>query len=346
MSLLSTETGFLGIDIGSSSIKLVELKRVKDEIRLMSYGFTENLGKIVGDDWQKDSAYAAKVINSIRKKAGTVSQNAVGALPTFSVFSSLINLSNVGQKDISSAVHWEAKKVIPMSLEEMVLDWKIISDEESDGDNIKVLLTGAPKTLVKRYINIFRDARINLLSLETETFSLIRSLLGNDKAVIMMVEIGTSTTDIFVVEKSIPVLSRSIDVGGLSITKALSENLNVGLERAEQFKYDLGVTSMGSSEEVVPKTIMESISPIINEIKYMLNMFENKDNKKVVKIVLSGGSSLLPNLTNYLSKILDINVVIGDPWSRVSYPVELKPVLSEIGCRLSVAIGLAMREIE
>ena len=78
----------------------------------------------------------------------------------------------------------------------------------------------------------------------------------------------------------------------------------------------------------------------------MLNMFENKDNKKVVKIVLSGGSSLLPNLTNYLSKILDINVVIGDPWSRVSYPVELKPVLSEIGCRLSVAIGLAMREIE
>lgn len=345
MNLFSSSNSYLGIDIGSSSIKLVELKREGRELRLLTYGFTENTEEIVKEDWQNNIKYIAKIINKICDKAGVISRNAVAALPTFSVFSSIINLSNIGKRDISSAVHWEAKKVIPLPLEEMVLDWKEINNKGKK-DNIKVLLTGAPKTLVKRYINIFKETRINLLSLETETFSLVRSLLGNDKTTIMIVEVGTSTTDITIVNKSIPILSRSIDVGGLTITKAISNNLGIGEARAEQFKYDLGITAIESNEDIVPKTIIDTINPIINEIKYMLTLFQNKDKGKVEKIVLSGGSSLLPNFVNYLAKILNMNVIIGDPWSRISYPVELKPVLTEIGPKLAVAIGLAMREKE
>ncbi len=344
MSLLFSEKSYLGIDIGTASIKIVELKKGVGGVRLLTYGFTENLGEIERKDWQNDAKYTAKVINEICKKAKTVSRSAVAALPTFSVFSSIINLANVDQKDFASAVHWEAKKVIPLPLEEMVLDWKKIEGEGKGDKNMKILLTGAPKTLVKKYINIFKEAQISLLSLETETFSLIRALLGNDKSTVMMVEVGMSTTDISIVSKGIPVLSRSIDVGGLAITRAISNNLGVGSERAEQFKYDLGIGPSDSSEDIVPKAITETISPIINEIKYILNLFESKNNEKVEKIVLSGGSSLLPNFVNYLSKILNMNVIIGDPWTRISYPVDLGPVLAEIGPKLSVAIGLAMRE--
>ena len=312
---------------------------------MLTYGFTENLGEIERKDWQNDAKYTAKVINEICKKAKTVSRSAVAALPTFSVFSSIINLANVDQKDFSSAVHWEAKKVIPLPLEEMVLDWKKIEGGEQKDKNVKILLTGAPKALVKKYISIFKEAQISLLSLETETFSLIRALLGGDKSTVIIVEVGMSTTDISVIDKGIPVLSRSIDVGGLAITKAISNNLGVGSERAEQFKYDLGISSVGSSEEVVPKAIAETISPIINEIKYMLNLFESKNSeKKVEKLILSGGSSLLPNFVSYLSKIFNMNIIIGDPWTRVSFPVDLGPVIAEIGPKLSVAIGLAMRE--
>lgn len=346
MGLFSSEKSHLGIDIGTASIKLVELERGRGGLRLLTYGFTENLKEIVKENWPGDIKYAARIINEICKKAGTTSRSAVTALPTFSVFSSVINLSNVDQKDLSSAVHWEAKKVIPLPLEEMVLDWKKIEakGDEKQSKNMKVLLTGAPKALVKRYMNIFKEARINLLSLETETFSLIRALLGNDKSTVMIVEVGMSTTDIFIVSKSIPVLSRSLDIGGLAITRAISNNLGVGAERAEQFKYDLGITSIKSDEGVVPEIVIDTINPIINEIKYLLNLFESKNNEKVEKLVLSGGSSLLPNFVNYLSKILNMNVIIGDPWSRISCPVELGPVLSEIGPKLSVAIGLAMRE--
>lgn len=349
MGLFSSNNSYLGIDIGASGVKIVELKKEGGKARLLSYGFSENKTKDTKDDWKNDTEYVAEVINEVLKKSGIVSRNAVTALPTFSVFSSVLNLSNISEKDMASAVHWEAKKVIPLPLDEMILDWKVIKDDSLDKEqkkNTKVLLTGAPRTLVKKYIEIFKAAQINLLSLETETFSLVRALLGNDKSTVMIVEIGANTTDITIADKSIPLLSRSVDVGGTTITKAIKDNLGIGDERAEQFKYDMGISSIDSDKDVVPKAITDSIAPIVNEIKHALNLFQNKNNAPVEKIVLSGGSALLINMPGYLSKVIDKKVIIGDPWFRVSYPVELKPILDEIGPRMSVAIGLAMRSIE
>jgi type IV pilus assembly protein PilM len=348
MGLFSSVNSYLGIDIGSTGAKIVELKKESNQAKLLTYGFSDSLN-IHRKEWHNDIVFAAKVINKICDEAGVISRNAVSALPTYSVFSSVLNLSAVSKKDMASAVHWEAKKVIPLPLEEMILDWKKIEGEEgedSQDNNIRVLLTGAPRTLVKKYIDIFKEAQINLLSLETETFSLIRSILGNDKSTVMLVEMGASTTDISIIDKSIPMLNRSIDVGGITITNAIGKHLNIGWERAEQFKYDLGISSINSQEDVVPKAIIETISPIVNEIKYAVNLFESKNSKKTEKIILSGGSALLPNLVNYLSKVLDMKVIIGDPWSRISYPVDLEPLLNEIGPYMSVAVGLAMREIE
>lgn len=340
----SASTNYIGIDLGSSGIKIVEMKKEGAQVRLLNYGFSENRD-LKPMDWHKNTAHTAQVINSICSEAGIVTKNTISALPTFSVFSSILNLSSIAKKDIPSAVHWEAKKVIPLPLEEMILDWKSL-DDESDPNNIRVLLTGAPKSLVKKYIDIFHQAQLNLLSLETETFSLVRSLLGNDRSTIMLVEIGSTTTDISIIDKSIPMLNRSIDVGGYSITKSITDHLQVNPDKAEQFKYDLGISHIDSGTDEVPKAIIETISPIVNEIKYAMNLFESKYSKKTEKIVLSGGSSLLPNLSKYLSNIMNINVFIGDPWTRVAYPPDLKPLLNEIGPRLSIAIGLAMRELE
>ncbi len=357
MGLFSSNNSYLGIDIGGSGIKLVELQNFNGTARLLTYGFSEDLEPEISGGWHKDVKYTAKIINEICGRAGTKSRNAVASLSAFSVFSSIINLANVGHKDIASAVYWEAKKVVPLPLEEMILDWKVINgngaedkgrhgEDKKVNDNLRVLLTGAPKTLVKKYINIFKEAQINLLSLETETLSLIRSLVGGDKSTVMIVKIGASTTDISVVSDDIPMLNRSLDVGGMTITQAISNNLDIGAQRAEQFKYDLGITSLESNDDIVPKIIAETIGPIVNEIKYMIELFQSKHKQKIEKIILSGGSSLIPNFVNYLAKILNINVIIGDPWSRISYPVELKPVLMEMGPRFAVAIGLAMREIE
>jgi type IV pilus assembly protein PilM len=342
MKILPNTNNFIGIDLGSTSIKIVELKKEKDQLRLVNYGFSE-ASEPLKIEQMPDVRPIVKIIKKIQSKAGIRCNEAYTALPTFSVFTSVLNLSNVAAKDIASAVHWEAKKVIPLPLEDMILDWKQIDDAAKTGpSNIRVLLTGAPKVLVKKYITIFREANIHLKSMETETFSLIRSLLGNDKTVSMIVEIGAATTDVSIIDKGIPMLSRSIDIGGATITASLSDRLNVKPDHAEQFKYDLGVAAIEDSDNSVSKVIMETLAPVINEIKYASELYQSKSGSATEKIILSGGSALLPNLTDYLAKILDKNVVIGNPWDRISCQVDLKPLLEEIGPRMSVAVGLAM----
>ena len=91
---------------------------------------------------------------------------------------------------------------------------------------------------------------------------------------------------------------------------------------------------------------MKTLEPIVTEMQYMLDFFHSQNNGEVEKVILSGGGALLLNLTDYLTKRLNLKVIIGDPWGRIHYPEELRPVLSEVGPKLAVAIGLAMREIE
>lgn len=337
----SSKDNYLGVDIGSSGVKVVELKMSKTGPRLVNYGFSENL-RTENGEWKNDPRYLAKIIKDICGEMGTSTKNAIAALPTFSVFSSIISLPDIPRKEFDSAVHWEAKKVIPLPLQEMSLDWRELKSDPEKKNN-RILLIGAPKTLVNKQIEIFKIAKMNLLYLETETFSLVRSVVGNDQSSIALVEIGLATTDVSIVDEGVPVFSRSVDVGGEGITHAIGNNLNIGLERAEQFKYDLGVSlDGGSSSSVVPKTIKSAIKPVLDEIKYAMDIFEKKD-KKVGKIILSGGSSLIIGLPEYLSEELNINVIIGNPWARLEYPEDLKSLLNEIGPKMAVAVGLAMR---
>jgi len=340
---------FLGVDIGDCSLKLVELRKKNRRIYLSNYAFSENISE-VNFTKVEDVNYLAQAVNKVRHESGMISRRATASLPTFAVFSSIINVANVDKKALVTTVNEEAKKVIPLPLEEMTLDWKIVPDKSGETararSGLKIFLTGSPKKLVRKYIDIFKAAKLNLTSLETETFSLIRSLLGNDPSTVMIVEIGANSTDLSVVKESMPILNRSLTVCGATITKALSEKLGISYAQAEQFKLDLSVSLSAENKEELPQLITKILEPIVTEIQYMIDFFKSQDGGQVEKIVLSGGGAMLLNLTEYLSKRLNIQVIIGDPWHRINYPEELRPVLSEIGPRLAVAVGLAMREID
>lgn len=369
----SNKYSYLGVDIGSSSIKVAELLNFKGRPRLSTYGFTEKSPAHISETGLiSDTNEAAAILKDILKKSKTSSTKAVAALPNFSVFTSILTLPALNKKDLAAAISWEAKKIIPLPLEEIILDWKIIEEfETAQGfaedagidksvsqaaspfktifskpkKNVRILLTGASKNLIKKYVEIFQKAGLSLLSLETESFALIRSLIGNDKSTVMIVDMGASTSSLTVVSNGVPLLTRSLELGGQSITKAISSALNVNLDRAEQFKQDLSL-DMETSENSLPQTVERSFSPILNEIKYTINLYNDNNQKKIEKLILTGGTSLIGHLPGYLSNALNINCHIGDPFSRVIFPTDLKPVLDRVGSRFAVAVGLAMREIE
>jgi type IV pilus assembly protein PilM len=345
---------YLGVDLGATSIKIVELKEEGGRPRLLTYGYTEQSIGYPEKEFTDTPERAVTLIKQICVKARTVSKQAVAALPSASVFSSVINIPAAPGKDLAEAVRWEAKKIIPLPLEEMILDWKVLTPEAGDQGapavpqkTTQVLLTAAAKNLVKKYLNIFKGAGINLISLETETFALIRSLVGLDKSTIVVVDMGASSTAISIVENGVPFLNRSLNIGGVNLTKEISASLGIDFNQAEQTKYDVGMSAVGAGG--VPKIIERSLSMLLNEIKYCVNLYQSQESsrgKRVEKIILTGGGALLPNFVEYLSSALNMRVYIGNPWARVIYPEELRPILDQVGPKFSVAIGLAMRELE
>jgi len=391
MGIFSNPTSYLGIDIGTSSIKMVELENYKNQARLKTYGYADISTNILRSNIDKNNQIIANHIVDLVAKSNVQTRQVVSALPTFSVFNFIISIAPIPKKDLPAAIKWEAKKYIPIPIDDMILDWKILNKKEVGGkkeekqdlkkeepikedkeekkegketpneeqaeqkraeevvksksidNNYRILLTAAPKNLVARYIDIFKRTKMNLLSLETEAFALSRSLIGNDPSNVLIVDIGANTADICVIEQGVPVLNRGIDTGGESITKNIMTSMNVNRERAEQFKRDFGLSSLGQKN--VPDVIQKSLDSIVNEIKYVFELYQRQGTAKIDKIVLTGGSSFLPNLPEYLSDLLHIPVIIGDPWDRIIYPLDLKPVLQEIGPRMGAAIGLAMRDI-
>ncbi|MBI3120180.1 MAG: pilus assembly protein PilM [Candidatus Kerfeldbacteria bacterium] len=360
---------YLGVDIGSSSIKVVELKNEKNRPRLSTYGYMEIETDMIKSDREDAQRAISASLKKILGAAAVSATRCVSALPSFAVFSSVLSLPQMSKKELVSAVRWEAKKFVPMPLSEMILDWKVLESSppskisaaptsvpagapaapaaDTAHPSINVLLTAAPKTLVQRYINITRNAGLELLSLETESFALERSLVGNDRAPVIIVDMGAISTDITVIVDKVPILNRSIDVGGGTMTHAIQKSLGIDVKRAEQFKRDFGLVqpSQELSSAGIPKSLEFVMHSIINEIRYIINLYQNQDQRPIEKIVLSGGTAYVPGLTEFIAKALDLKVFVGDPWARVVYPVDLKPVLQEIGPRFAIAIGLAMREI-
>lgn len=367
MGLFSTKTqDFLGVDMGTSGIKIVQLRNEKGVAKLVTYGMSEVNSDIIRNKTVANINIIASNLSELVKKAGVSNRDCSAALPIFSVFNSVVSLPLMSKNDMDSAVKWEAKKFIPLPIEDMILDWKVIEnvkevDTKSPTQNnnqrpekdlittkskfTRVLLTAAPKSLVSVYMEIFKKAQLNLISLEVESFAIARSLIDNNIGNVMMIDIGSATTDVCVVEAGLPVLNRSIEVGGNLITESIARSLNISIERAEQFKQDFGLATNYDEGISIPKKIEETLSPMINEIKYVLDLYKRQGNSKIDSIVISGGSSCLPNLVDYLKTILNSSVYIGDTWHKVTYPKELEPILDEIGPKFSVAVGLALRNI-
>jgi type IV pilus assembly protein PilM len=200
---------------------------------------------------------------------------------------------------------------------------------------------------VQKYIEIFKRAKLELSALDTESFALIRSLIGKDKSSILLVDMGSSRSNITIVEKGIPFFTRSVDMGGRKMTQSLMQQMGLEEEDAEQMKRDL--SHGNSSSPSLPKAFEGFLEPLLNEMHYSLEHYiamDVRENHEVEKVILTGGSAHLPGIATYFANALNLNVYIGDPWARLLYPEDLRPVLHEIGPRLSVAIGLAMRENE
>ncbi|PJA47562.1 hypothetical protein CO172_00795 [Candidatus Uhrbacteria bacterium CG_4_9_14_3_um_filter_36_7] len=358
----SKKQSMLGVDIGIGGIKLVELTKEKGHLRLLTYGYSQGFNQTSFSPFDEPKQ-TAELLQTVVKKAQVSSRTAIAALPLSSIFSTIVSVPyQKNQAAIKESVQSQVRKLTPLPLEEMITystfidpiekkDQKTLikQTDEIEKKNIRVLVTGSAKTLVQKYIDIFKQAKLQLKALDTESFALIRSLIGKDKSSMMLVDMGSSRSNMTVVEKGIPFYTRSVDMGGKKITEKFMTQMGLSEIEAEQMKRDLVQTNheIESGKTPLPKLFEEFLEPLLNEMRYSLKQYESmevRENHGVEKIILTGGSAHLPGIRHYFANALNMNVYVGDPWARILYPEDLRPVLEEIGPSLSVAIGLAMRE--
>lgn len=353
----SKPTQFVGIDIGSGGIKLVELRGQGKRPYLYTYAFSDApvpFRAARNDDERRASIDAtAAMIKSIALSAKTSSNAAVASLPQRDVFSTIITIPHVEPKDFSSTVAYEIEKLLPFPLAEAQLDTRKIEPLPSEAEQYKkidrIFVTAARKKVIQTYSEIFSKAGFKLQAIETETFATIRSLLGTDPAPTIIIDMGKLYTSFTYVSRTVPQVDVVIETGGDKLNQLLARAWNKAPDEVEDMKIEL-FEQLDDAGDPQIETMLQSIyTPIIKEIEIVLETARHSAGAGAItrpdKIILTGGAARCPMLAQKIEAHFSIKTYAGDPWARVIAPPPLKPVLDRIGPRFSVAIGLAQRLI-
>lgn len=370
---MSKKDAYLGIDIGAGGIKLVELHKNKQRPQLWTYGILDaplnihvehheksaeelrameqekkGKGKKVKqqayylDDPRIDE-YAA-YLKQLVKESRVTTKRATASLPVSYVFHSVVTLPFVEEKKLDAIVRAQIAKVISRPIEEMQIVYQTIPSKEKKPKYLQLLVTAAPRDLVAFYTAIFKKAGLQLEELETEAFALERALVGNDQATVMVVDIGSERTNFFIMDDGLPLTHRSIQIGGNQISQIISRTTGIE-EGIDQLKRDLSLAPSSQFDASLYSSVTDQI---IKEIEYGFDLYlkqAGNSEKRPEKIILTGGSGVYPPIKQAIENNFDVRVFVGDPWARTVYQQALKPALDEIGPRMAVCLGLALRNI-
>ena len=354
---------FLGVDFGTSALKVVEFSFSKQRTHLVNYGWVDfssgenNKGIYKGSKLRLQGGYLQKCLKELFKKMPLKSKQAYVSMAGFNGLVALIELPNMKKDELDQAVKFEAHKYIPASLDEVFLSWDIVSRENSEksklikkigknsnaSEKVKILLVAALKEEVLKYEKLISGSGLEMKALELVMFSMVRSLVGGDLGNFIIIDIGARNSNIILTEKGVVKINRSVDMGGNEITKTIAESMNISRQRAESLKRQK--KDIFNSREGM--MLLPSLELIAKEAQRIIKSYESRNEKTHIdSVILSGGTAKLIGIDAYFSKVLGIKAVVGNPWSRIDFDKSLGSQIKEMGPSFSVAVGLALRGVE
>ncbi len=356
-NLFSSKKKCLGLDIGTTGIKAVELKKEGNLPVLVNYAISYDSGSLLqSSDLEILDGQTKEIITSVIKKAGFKGNRVVVGIPGFLALISFMEIPEMPKTEIDQAVRFEANKYIPTPLEEVSLGWDIIGSYQDKsvegGQNVKqkqklqVMVVTVPNSAVSKLSNIVRESGLSPVALEVENFATVRALVGNDKGTFMIINIGAKATDFSIVSDGILRVTRSIDVGGAEISRSLASGLGIDLQRADKLKKSSQI-NLTDSRDKLSGLIGPVIGMIIDEVKRLREIYHKKNPiKKIEKLIFTGGTSKLSSLLDYFSSELSIECQMGNSLARVGVDNKYKEIMEKAAPELTVAIGLALRGLD
>lgn len=340
----------LGIDIGTGSIKIAEVAGKKGRLQLKNYAILEtkdylhhpNLAlqtsslNIVEDE-------AVRLLKILIGEMKPKTRVSVAALPSFASFVTLFDIPLLSKKETTQAVNYQARQYIPIPIEDVQIDWMKIDEYVNQrGQKFqRLMLIGAPKKIIESYERIFKQAGIRLVALELDVIALVRAFSDFDIPT-LVIDIGALSTNIAVTEAGVVKHSGQTDYSGVHITRAVSQSLDLSMQRAEELKKKRGLLGDGGETEL-SELILPFLDVIIQEVVYVKSLYERRYGKKIGQFVLTGGGANLLGIENYFSKQLNLQSVPSTVFVDIDYPPQIEPVSARLKNELATALGLGRK---
>lgn len=356
-SFFKKESSVLGVDIGSSAVKVVQIRKKRGKAVLETYGelaLGPYGGIEVGRAVQLPGDKMIEAVKDILREAKTTTVSCGTALPLSASLITFITVPPVPDKDIGNVINIEARKYIPVPLNEVLLDYSIIPREEayvSEDESSKtekqgkdVLVVAIHNDFINDYQTVMSGSGLQPSFYEIEIFSSIRAVVDQGMGVSMVVDMGARTTKLYIVERGMLRSSHIINKGSQDITLALSKALSITVAEAESLKRANGLKG-GPEYKELTEIITVNLDYMFYEANTALLNYQKKYQKNVSKVILTGGGVLLKGFTDLAKISFQTEVVYADPFGKLETPAFLADEFAKAGPEFAVAIGTALRRL-
>lgn len=343
----------IGVDIGASAIKVVEVYRAKGKAVLKTYGeiaLGPYGGQKAGQAVKLTVEQAAQALKDVMREADIKTTSAGIAVPMKSSMVTVFQLPYMERKDIPNVVPNEARKYIPVPIGEVALDWSVIPTFVDSGVDekrpIEILLVAIHNMVLSGLSSIVAEAGVAASFYEIEMFGSIRSLVDpNENRPMMIFDMGAGATKVYIVERGVVRESHSISRGSQDISLRIAQSMGIDFEYAEKLKRSYGGNSAEHDKQI--RDIADlALEPIFTEAQRVLLSFQKRYNRPIGGVILTGGGCALRGIDAWAAKYFQAEVFVGRPFTRLEAPAFLSDVLEVAGLEFAPAIGLALRKLQ
>jgi type IV pilus assembly protein PilM len=340
----------IGLDIGSSSIKIVQLSLVGNTITMDTYGAIA-LGpydnKLVGEDATLSPEKTLAALVELLKDCGSTASDIAVAIPTNSAFFKEIEVPEaITNEEMPTVIMSLARQVIPLPIQDVVIDSFVLpqdirAKEAIKQDKKEIMLVAVTKESIKSKEDLIKSANLKVDFSEIESFSTVRSIYAHEKSPLVILDLGSRFTKVYIVHEGVLAFVSRIEYGGSVLTQSLMNAGNISFKEARLLKHRISLSGI-KDEEVFMRSHFENI---MKPLESIINQYEKTSSQAIDRIVLCGGGAEFINIKQYTEERLQIPVDICNPFLRIAIPHSIHQSLIPIAPEFTIASGLALRAL-
>jgi type IV pilus assembly protein PilM len=345
MSLLSGVGDFFGLDIGTTALRLVQLRGTGPVKTLARYGLMPIDAKLAYSDARADQQRLAQIIKDFISQSGVSTRNVAVGLPSNRVFTTVVDIDRLAPSELAKTIQYQADALIPTPLAESKIDWALLGDSPKDRTKVEILLSSVSNDFIEKRLDLLESIGLNVIAFEPDSMAMSRAIIPADQMSAQMVlDIGSKATDLVISMAGGARLTRAIPTGTESIVRAAIQNLNIDEKQAEQFVFKFGL-SQDKLEGQIYNAVIGTVDVLVGEIEKSIKFFQTRyTDVKLERIIVTGGASTLPEFPLYIANKFGISVEIGNAWRNVAFPPDKQNELLSVSSHFAVAAGLAERQ--